>query len=161
MPHTSGAFGRSQPVTQARAPFTLDPGNGWRWLSSIPFGRVGPQECRCSNEGPAYEGTEADKSSYSLFPLGQAEAGRAQERQNSPAARCPANCIDQGPCACPQEQLGQCRLRDCSSALVGSSWFQRGKSGCHNFFLLFSPFTWERWDLWEQRPHRINSSHRA
>ena len=32
----SGAFGRSQLVRRTTS--------GWRWLSSIPFGRGGPQE---------------------------------------------------------------------------------------------------------------------
>ena len=41
-----GAFGRSQSVMQVgpRVPFTLDPGKGQRWLSSVSFGRGRPQE---------------------------------------------------------------------------------------------------------------------
>ena len=110
----SGAFGRSQSVRPAgsRAAFTLEAGNR-RWLCPIPFRRGGPWECRSSSTEPQILGTQADKAGNPLFPLGQVEVGRAQERKNSPAAGCPTSCADQCSCACPQEHLGQCRLGDC------------------------------------------------
>ena len=45
-------------------------------------------------------------------PPGQAEAGRAQDSQDTPAGVAPS-CVDLSPS--PQEHPGQCTLRDCDS----------------------------------------------
>ena len=88
---TTRAFGRNQLVMPAssRAPITLEPGNKQRGLSFIPFGRGNPQEHGSSGTEPQSEDAEVHKTGYPPFPLGQVEAGRAQESENSLAAGCP------------------------------------------------------------------------
>ena len=56
-------------------------------------------------QGPRSQGTQADKARAPVFPLGQVEAGRAQNIENSPAAGHLASCADQCTRACPQEHL--------------------------------------------------------
>ena len=58
----------------------------------IPLGRGGPQESESSNTGLRIPG-QADTPYHSALPLGQVEAGKAQDSDNSPAARHP-----QDPC---------------------------------------------------------------
>ena len=57
-----------------------------RWLCHVPFRRGGsPGSTGRGAQGPASQGTQADKARDPAFPLGQVEAGRAQESKNSPA----------------------------------------------------------------------------
>ena len=66
---------------------------------------------RIQQQGPGSKDTEVDKAGYPPFPLEQAEAGKAQESKNSPAAGHQTSCACQ--CTRPQEHLGQCGLGDC------------------------------------------------
>ena len=74
------------------------------------LGRGGPQECGSSSTGPQIPGHPEDKAGYPPFPLGQAEAGRAQESENTPAAGHPTSCTHQCTQDWHQEHLGQSGL---------------------------------------------------
>ena len=55
----------------------------------FPLGATAPRERVPVAQGPGSQGTQADKVEDPSFPSGQAEVGRAQDREKSPAAGCP------------------------------------------------------------------------
>ena len=120
----------------------------------FPLGEADP-----GSTGPQSKGAPEDNAGYLLFPLAQAELGRTQDGENSPAAGRPSICA-QCPHACPWEHVGQCALGDYSLVHVWSSGLWGWRSGhCHFNFLLITFHLGEVAASREQRPHRINSSH--
>ena len=125
----------------------------------FPSGEAVPRRAGPAMQGPGSTGAETDKAGYPLFPLGQEEAGGAQESENSPAAGRPASCGDQCTCSCPQEHLGQCGLETAVSYSRGAQ-LQSWKSGHHQFFSsTFHLASGRDRACSEQGPHRINSSY--
>ena len=55
----------------------------------FPSGEVVPGSAGPAAQGPGSKGTKAEKAGDPVFPLEQAEAVRAQESKNFPAAGCP------------------------------------------------------------------------
>ena len=107
--------------SSSRVPFTLEPHNGWMRLSCVPFGKGEPRERGSSGTGPWTQGHQRRQSwGSSIPPWEQAEAGRAQDSEDSPTAGHPTNSTDQCTQACAQEHLGQCRLADYSQLFAGS-----------------------------------------
>ena len=82
-------------------------------------------------------------------PLGRGRPWVGQDRSNFTSTGHPSNCADQGTCACPQEHLGQCALRDCGLVLAGALGSRAGDLATAIFknFLFFLPFTWDRCGL--------------
>ena len=74
-----------------------------RW----PPGSAGP-----GAQDPGSQGSQVDKASDPAFPLGQVEAGKAQDSEDSPAAGRTLTVQIIAP-ALPREHLGQCGLGDC------------------------------------------------
>ena len=64
-----------------------------RWLSPVPIRKGGPQEPGPAAKGPGPQGTQGDRVCDPAFPLGQVEAGRAQDSENSPATGAPSYAV--------------------------------------------------------------------
>ena len=94
----------------------------------FPSGQAVPRSASPEAQGPESQGAKAKR----VFLLGQAEAGRAQDSENSTATRYPASCADQCTGACPQEHLGQCVLGAVVSYSQGAR-LQSWKSGRYHF----------------------------
>lgn len=67
----------------------------------IHFRRGSPGSVVPATQGPRYQGAQVDKAGDPLYPLGQAETGRAQESENCSTPGCPTRSEDQCTCACP------------------------------------------------------------
>ena len=61
----------------------------------FPAREAAPGSMGPAAQGPGSQGTGADKAGDPSFPLGQAEAGRAQDSEDSPATGHPVSCADQ------------------------------------------------------------------
>ena len=87
-------------------------GSSWRWLSSIPFGRGGTRGCGSSSTGPLDPRALKQTEPRILCSPGQAEAGRAQDTEASPATG-HLQAVQISAPSLPQEHLGQCGQGDC------------------------------------------------
>lgn len=71
--------------------------NGWRWLSSVHFGRGGPQECRSSSLGPSIQGHQSGQSQLSSIPFGRGRPWEGTGQRELYFCWAPFNQTDQYP----------------------------------------------------------------
>ena len=120
-------------------------GSGWRGLRPAAFGSCGPG-ARSQQYRPQIPGHRSDTAQDPAFPPppGQAEAGRAQESEDSPAARRPQavqiSALLPSP---PMKHLGHCGLGDCGSYGVKLTLELETWPPPVLLFLLVSPCAWE------------------
>ena len=128
----------------------------------FPSGEVVPRRAGPAAKDPLSKGTKVGKANYPPFPLGQVEAWRPQEIENSPTTGCPASCADSAPAPAPRSikaivdweiavRYSQGALGSGTGNLTAAISFSFSTSFC----LLPERGTVSR----EQRPHRINSSY--
>ena len=105
---------------------------------------------------PWIPGHQADTAQDPVLPLGQAEAGRAEDSKDPPAARHPQAVQISAPHS--WEHPGECR--PVAAGVTGRADSRAGRVAAPVWlFLLVSPCAWESGATREQGPQGVNSSH--
>ena len=63
------------------APFTLEPGNAWKQLSTVLLGRGSPRECGSSSTGSWIRGRQRGQSLRSSIPSETSESREGMEKK--------------------------------------------------------------------------------